>query len=449
MNAPFHRPTRAPEFNEETADAERSSITDILRALGALAIVGSGLIYMLQGLYHSQADLRNWVYIALIGTLGIGGIFSFRFMQDTKGARLFFALGTLLVPVQFSQLGGMVLNYVSGEQPYLALFQVATPAFATLISIGAISALVALLMSYAGFAVLNRGSAKSLCAAFLAMNLALLLPLRDLLSSLLLVAPIGGMVLMLEHRVFRGNPLFNTAEGLAARLICLLPLAIASTRGAFHFSEFFGVCLLLACASFVSAYTANCRAPAHQTAAQHWLRELMLLASCAAGLVALLGMSYELCGGPRAVWPLVEPLSHFAYALPVFAFTLYLSTQARAAAPIYRGIAIFALTLTALATAETSRAEPSVLLMAMSLTLAVFGFLRRQQISFAAGALVTLAAILDLLCAALRDLSINLWLVLALSGLFLVGLSSVLEKHGRRWLANGREYWQEFNQWSA
>jgi hypothetical protein len=105
--------------------------------------------------------LGAWVYIALIGTLGIGGIFSFKFMQDNKGARLFFALGTLLVPVQFSQLGGLVLNYVAGDQAYLDLFKVTAPALTTLLSLSAISLVIGLSMTYAGFAVLNRANAKA------------------------------------------------------------------------------------------------------------------------------------------------------------------------------------------------------------------------------------------------------------------------------------------------
>jgi hypothetical protein len=142
-------------------------------------------------------------------------------------------------------------------------------------------------------------------------------------------------------------------------------------------------------------------------------------------------------------------LTQFAYALPIFIFALYLSRQAHTGAPIYKSVAIFALTLTTLATIETSNATASVLLMAMSLALAVFGFLHRQKISFGAGMLVTAIAIFDLLFAALRDISVNLWLVLALSGLFLVGLSSVLEKHGRRWLTGSKELWQDFNQWQG
>lgn len=449
--APIPRHAASPRLANPSGETQihSSHLPQILRALGALAIVGSGLIYMLQGLYHSDADLRNWVYIALMFVLGLGGIFSFKMMQDDKGARLFFALGTLLVPVQFSQLGGLVLNYVTGEQNYLHLFTVTTPALNTLVLLGSVSLCMGLLMSYAGFAALNRTNAKTLCAVFLAMNLMLLMPLRDALYTLILLGAVGGLSLLLENRIFHRSALFATAEGLAARLICLLPIAIISTRGAFHHSDFFGTCLLLANASFVSAYTANCRAPIDSRAAQHWLRELLLFVSFAAALVALPGMSYELFDGHQALWSLGRPLTHFAYVLPVFIFALYLSHQARAGAPIYKSVAIFSLTLAALATTDTSSAAASVLLMAMSLVLAVSGFIQRQKISFGTGVLITALAIFDLVFAALRDISVNLWLVLALCGLFLVTLSSVLEKHGRRWLAGGRELWQDFTLWQG
>lgn len=433
----------------EADKSEHSRLTQILRALGALAILGSGLIYMLQGLYHSQTDLRNWVYIALMSILGLGGIFSFKFMQDKKGARLFFALGALLVPVQFSQLGGLVLHHVAGEQTYLLFFKVTAPGFTTLIGLSVISALIGLLMSYAGFAVLNRANAKSLCVAFFAMSLSLLLPFRDAISTTMLIGAIGGLFLILEKRIFQNSALFSTAEGIIVRLMCLLPLGIVSTRGAFHYSDFFGICLLLVNASFISAYIANCRAPVSRSAAQQWLRELLLFVSFLAALVALPGISYELFDRQHALWPLSKPLTQFAYALPIFIFALHLSRQARTGAPIYKAVAIFALTFTTLTTIDTSNATASVLLMSMSLTLAVFGFLHRQKISFSVGVLIAAIAIADLLFAALRDISVNLWLVLALSGLFLMALSSVLEKHGRRWLTGSKEMWQDFNQWQG
>ena len=438
------------QFSNNTADASSiggNRLTALLRGLGALAIVGSGLVYMVQGLYDASLDLRSWVYLTLICALGLGGIFSHKLMQDNKGARVFFALGTLLVPVQFSQLGGMALNYFAGEHNFIALFKIAAPSTAILLSVGALSVLLGLLMSYAGFAVLSRPWAKTLCATFMLMNLTLLVPSRTAVMSLILIAALGGIFLQLDRRIFQRDLLFATSEGLTVRLIALLPLAIASTRAAFHYSEFLGVCLLFACASVVCLYTAESRQDSDTTPAQHWAREFLLFCAFATGLFALPGMSYELFGQYQGYRLASSPLAHITYSLPVFLLSLYVSSKAWTGAPLYSTAAIIALATTGAVTASAGEPVANLILIGMSVYLAARGFYQREKVPFAAGSLLALAALIDLIVSALQNVSVNLWLLLAVGGLSLMALSSVLEKHGRRWVQDAGEYWQEFNRW--
>ena len=79
----------------------------------------------------------------------------------------------------------------------------------------------------------------------------------------------------------------------------------------------------------------------------------------------------------------------------------------------------------------------------------VHGFARKQKIAFVCGLLATIGLSAHLIYSAAHNIQVNLWLALAIGGLVLMVLSSVCEKHGRKWLHNSREYWQQFNEWET
>jgi|GEM_PF-6039797 len=101
------------DFEEEETNAVKPVLNSertagLMRWLGALAVAASAVVYMLQGLANIDLEMRNWVYLGLMAIMAGCGVASSKLMQDAKSTRLFFGLAALLIPVQFSQLGGLL-----------------------------------------------------------------------------------------------------------------------------------------------------------------------------------------------------------------------------------------------------------------------------------------------------------------------------------------------------
>lgn len=417
-----------------------------LRIIGALAIGGSGLLYMLQGLYHNNSDLRNWVYLALMSTLGVGGIFSQRLMQDSKGARLFFALAALLIPVQFSQLGGMTLSYFSDTQLALQWFAVSAPAFNTLLLIGGLSIAVALCLSLAGFSILARTAAMPLTAAFVGMNLLLLLPFRTSFAALPIVFGLIAIALLLEMRIFRRHVIFQTIEGISVRLLILLPLSIAICRTAFHFSDAMGISAIMGVSGFIFHYLADCKGA---SIASRYTREFLRLLAFAQLILALPTFCHELFGHLQQSYALDRQWLSIVYTLPALTCTLYFSARSQFLSLFYQLAASAVLCIAIAWVLDSKYYAAEFMLWCATLATLTHGFIQQQKITFVCGALAAVCLGAHLIYAAVQDIHLNLWLALAMGGLVLMVLSSICEKHGRKWLHSSRDYWRQFNEWET
>lgn len=441
MNAQLHT-------DDLTQNEKNSRLTGILRALGALAIGGSGLVYMLQGLQHTDTELRNWIYLALIAILGLGGIFSFRFMQDTKGARLFFALASLLIPVQFSQLGGMVLGHIGNDSRIFQLFEVVSMQSTTLYWIGGLSLLTSLLISFAAFSVLCRSYAKSLSFAFMVLNAALVLPYRLDIPIIAIVVVMAAIGLSLEHRIFQRDPLFRTGEGICARLMVLLPISIAICRSAFHYSDTLGACAILATTALAAIYLAE-RTLQPSLKGKSTIVELLQMLAFVLLALTLPVTANELFHNPNSILFLNTPLQTFIYAFPLLLLAIYFSGRSQMLSLFYQIIATAVLAFTAAAVFSQHHLVAQFVLWSMATLTLASGFIRQHKLLFLTGIFGSVSVGIHLIFLSIRQVDINLWLFLAIAGLVLVALSSVIEKHGKKWLANSRDYWRQFNEWET
>jgi hypothetical protein len=398
---------------------------------------------MLQGLNHTNTDLRNWVYLALMVALGAGGIFSQRLMQDSKGARLFFALAVLLIPVQFSQLGGMTLNFFAGAQATPQWFATSAPKAPLLLVIGALSAVVAIALSFAGFSVLARSAAKPLSLAFIIMNGLLLLPFRDSLATLPVFAALITSFVILESHIFRRDVIFQTLEGVGVRLMVLLPIAIAICRSAFHMGDTIGISAVLGVCAFSLHYLAGCRSA---EIANPYAQEFFWLMSFALFVPAAIAFSHELLG--QSQWLSQHWLSAM-YTLPLLACSLYFSARAIRLSLFYQLVASVVLCIGIAWVLDNRSSIAEFALWCAAVATLCHGLVRQQKVTFIIGVLSTVGVGGHLMYSAAQNIHINLWLALAAGGLVLLILSSICEKHGRKWLDNSREYWRQFNEWET
>jgi len=217
--------------NTKSQSALPTTLAKYLRILGTLALLGSGILYMFQGLDNIDMNMRNWVYLALISCLGAGGIFSFKLTQDRKGARLFFGLAAILVPVQFSQLGGIIYSYLGGGSGSLnSIFQFSETSISAIVVLTAISFIISAIIIYLAFYILARGQEKLLAILYLLVNVAILIPLREFPLGLLTLALLAIAVISIEKNIFNKSPVFKTLEGFSIRVMFTFPLLIAFIR---------------------------------------------------------------------------------------------------------------------------------------------------------------------------------------------------------------------------
>ena len=236
---------------------EFANFSSLLRIFGAIAVLASMSMFLMQGWSDTNDFERFCMMIGQTFLLGIGGFAMIKMLKEKKGARLFFGLALVSVTVNFTTLGALVysvlaLDGLSVTYPDFALWQ-ADSAFTALLSVGI--ALVFLIpLSLLAFSVLARPAAKQLTLWHSAMNLLLLIPVRETSVIMLLVgvAVLGLMQLFLSkknHIIDSSLFTWKTQEGRYARLILLAPLAIMLARSSFY--EFGAVADLV---SLVSIY---------------------------------------------------------------------------------------------------------------------------------------------------------------------------------------------------
>lgn len=412
----------------------RLNLAGWLRTLGGLAVVGSGIVYMLQGLHSTHAELRYWIYLLLMFALSAGGVFSYRLMQDTKGARLFFALAAVVIPVQFAQLGGMIVDFTALTAS--RDLSIAAPSPLLLFALATASLLMAALCSRLGFAVLARPLALPLTVCYLSLNLLLLLPFRDLPLGLLPIAFLLLATSAIYVRFFSHRALFATLEGRAVRLMFILPLIIALVRAAFHQDD-------LAGCSAIAGVAAACLMLFARTCLAHsTLRELVIAVATGFALYSSIGFA----SATESAGHFNEASSTLLYTLPLLAWLLIAGRVARGLSCVYHcatGLVALPMALSC----TTSEPLVTALYMLSGIALCAWGANFKVKAPLMSGALITCAGGSVLLVNAVVTVNGSVWLYLALAGVASVAASSILEKHGSRWIRSANGKFRHMAQW--
>ena len=436
MTVVEHGATARTVCPDATSNAQFASI---LRWGGAAAVGISGLLYLLQGIETIDGALRNWIYLALMAVLVGGGLVSRLTLGDAKGARLFFALATAIIPVQFAQLGGMIYELVAADTASLG----SDPAVVTATTTGLVGAVTALLLvpvAYSGFSVLAREEARRLTVVFSVLNILLLVPARDSLVGMAVLAALVAATLIQEQRYFAAKdspPVFRTAEGAAVRAMFLLPVAIAATRFALHAEALWGYCALGALFGTALLFVGN-------WSRYRWLGEIASFTGVAAIALSWSAFALDimLTADPPIPYPLV------VFLVPI-ALVLFIGAErSPACARYYRGAAGLLLTMLTLQVLVTDHGVATgVAVVLAGVLLAVWGLFRRHREPLLLGGVIAAAGFCAAIAAAVGHQTVNSWVLLAGLGVALVLVSSVVERYGRRLLRTTIDAWADIRAW--
>lgn len=428
----------------QESDSGPSKIASFLRYAGATAVVLSAVIYMLQGIETVDVEIRQWTYLILMSAMAVGGYISRFKLGDVLAARLFFALAVLLVPVQFSQLGGMIHVYVHGmgENTLATFWNFSDVSWKTLMLSLSISSVMALALSITSFSILARYKVKWLAAAFLLLNLSLLVPERFSVGALMLTGGMLAILFTLRTKIFTQHHIFKTREALVLRLIMTLPFVIAVTRSAFYLDAVSGLCSI----GMFIAYMVAFQLPQWITSGQkkysmNYCRRLMDTSLFCGTLIA--GIAWSLFCLNQFYWASFQ-MSALILMLPIIALLFFAYRRAHLYAVLYKNLSSIAALMLGLC---LMRSDPLTTGAFISLIGAVlmgaWGVGYREKFPLLVAAALGFSSIASLLVVSLSNVSVNVWLVLAVAGVALVLTSSIIEKYGRIWMGQMQQLWND------
>ena len=213
--------------------ARLGSMSDLVRLGGVAALVLSMFLFLVDGASIVNDTQRYFSMLLLTGLLGAGGLMLALILKEQRGARAFFGLALLSVPVNFTVLGALVysvfsLDNVTTDYPQLAewtLTSVASLGATALLSTVALVPVTVFAMS-----VLARENRGWLSISLLACSTLLLLPIRDTM----LIVPIVGIavvvLLYLLNKQSAESISLKTAGGRYVRTLLFLPVGIMLIR---------------------------------------------------------------------------------------------------------------------------------------------------------------------------------------------------------------------------
>jgi len=217
---------------------EFASISSLLRLFGAAAVLVSMSMFLLQGWSVSGDFERFATMMGQTALLSAAGFFIVKVFKDVKGARLFFGLSLVSITANFTTLGALIysvfsLDNLTGDYASFALWQAASSGSA-LMALG-MALLVLIPIAWLAFSVLARPVAKQLTFTYVAMNLLLIVPVRELifivpLAAIALIFMLKKVKLKNTNNAAERDFTWNTKEANFARLTMFIPVGIMIVR---------------------------------------------------------------------------------------------------------------------------------------------------------------------------------------------------------------------------
>lgn len=411
-----------------------AKITTYLRWVGSVLIVLSAISFMLQGHDEILPAYRYWIGLGLTLLLCGGGLVCAYLFHETKGARIFFGLGTAFLSVQVSQISAMIYAYWHGQsalQPeYTWLqFMEVSPTIITIDFV--ITGLLLFLVSYASYSILARKYLKTLLTASIIGSVLLIIPVRDATFVPLIIA---GLFVFLRHteQHLHNDSSMRLAEGMAARVLVSLPLWIIVGRSLLHPASYLlavvvSAIVLVYCIYDIKRYTQS----AFITYIAQWVGTLAAM----------------------AIWVIV--LAEFGVVgdqlsalLPVAIILFALSGQVSYHARLYRLVsALMTVALTYAAMLDGQTMAP-VITIAAGMLLTIAGIKHREKAPFIMGNICVLGGFLFYWEYAVNFYSSAPWISSIVLGLVVILLASYIENKEKQIMAKSRYYFNELKNWN-
>jgi hypothetical protein len=419
-----------------------SFLPKILRTLGAVTLLGSVSIFMFQG-WESGNDISRYLLL-LAHTVGLAiiGLMSGRYIKESKGARLLVALALASIPAAFAIMGGFAysqfaIDGLSVFYPGYASWRVDSP-LSAIVTIGA-SIAVLLPVIWLGFMVLSRKAAGRFTLVYLLTNAAMLIPIRDTSFVGWLVLGLVALVVISNSRAKSGDSSLKTREGLLARGLQFLPLAVILGRG----MSLYAGDIFLATVTYALVYVVVRQLSlifADEPGKQVWLERIALLPAYA--------VSVGVTNIVQQTFSLSDPFAIPVFVITLAALTMEIALRSNQSAATYRRLATATVTIGMLANLMLfGGVIMAAVCLALGLAVLVYGYMVEQRLVFLLGVVTLLTGISFQVSYAVTFFDLGSWASLAALGIAAILSGSVIEKHGDRLKTSIKDWGRQFRSW--
>ncbi len=405
----------------DSSERRFRTLSQVLRGVGAIVLVTAASTFLLQSWQAGSGIQRYLTLLGLTVVVSLAAFVCGLGIRERKGARTLLGLVLAIVPIHFGVLAGLLYSQFSwdtggGRVPPFAIWTAPSESAALLTVAGALALLVPL--SYVSFLALSRSQARRLTGTFLALNLPVLLPVRNADVIGAIVALLVVAVSLFELQVAPREPALRTTEGRYVRALLAAPILLLICRAHLYdpTSLLYGLVLLsLAWTQFVLS--------------PGIARRQGQLIQGASVLPAFLGWSFVVDALTSSSW-LREGAWIPLLTLPLAGILIVMSVYSLGSGAAYRRVAA------ALAIAGSGLhllAHPGTLAaflcLAVGIATLAYGYFVQQKLILSAGAAGTLWGLIYELRYALEIYALHRWGSLALLGVVTILIAAVIERH--------------------
>lgn len=402
-----------------------ATLSEALRMLGAVVIIASMSVFLLQG-WDEGNDIRRYLLLlAQTGLLAAAGFAMSYIVKESKGARSFFGLALISIPANFTILGALLYSVFQLDGGLTAYPGYADWRIEDVASIGfTMSAAMVVLVPVTlfCFAIMARRSTKPLSMHFLLLNALLLLPFRSSIAagSIALVGVVYALFVM--GKLTRDDLAMKTGEGKFALVTLLIPPGIILFRSSYFYQLDSLMIAMVAMGLFLAARQASLFPDRNAK-----LATALEAVSWPLAMAVALALSSAFEPGIRP--DLMAPVFSLSYA--GLAIDVVRRTGNRTLANLI-GVSIslaVAVSFT-FSVAMVPSAASALFSVAAGVALLLWGAAGKKPFTIIAG-LVTLGAGFIFGYSAILQLIISSsWIDLAIFGASAIALGSLLDRHG-------------------
>ncbi len=425
---PSNLALESPSLDPAAVDSIKSSITgfanasQVLRVIGAIIMTGSLTTFLFSNWEVVNDTGRYLQLLFLTGLLALGGFLLNIWLQENKGARVFFALSAIAVVANFTILGAFLYSVVQwddllGYYPKIAEW-ITTPTQLFITMSGAL--MVLLPITIFAFMVMARRSARLLAPVYLVLNALLLLPVRE--ASIVGLIAFAGVALVIRVlRLVAADHTLNTVEGNFVRLLLFAPSLILLCRSMILYGlDDFVLLITLGCGYLILRTIKNVALNAH------WVERAMVYL----GFILALGigvMATEVAAVNFKVLPIILV---FSVAFCGVIYDIHRQAHWIKDQALVIGAASLVMGLALVANAAFGDAVDLLFSLIVAIVMIIQGYVYQHRFALMTAILslcITLFLHVDVI---MQLINFKNWITLAvIGGIAIIG-ASVLERHG-------------------